>query len=105
MNVLRPGSEVLARIQREFNNLLRIRQDGDRPISVTCFFEEFRVPVVGEVRIIDWFPLRLYAAFTITVCEFNIVYKGSDANLKTRLFQGIQLSYMATKRMASMPVI
>ena len=51
VNVLRPGSEVLSRIQREFTNLLRIRQESRDPIFVTCFYEELPVTTCGEVSI------------------------------------------------------
>jgi hypothetical protein len=47
--VLQPHSEVLANIQKSFHSLLRCRRDEGTEISITCFFEELPLPVVGEV--------------------------------------------------------
>ncbi len=49
--MLRPGSEMLARVQNGFHSLLRLRSSpGEKsPIAVTCFFEEFPLPIVGRV--------------------------------------------------------
>jgi hypothetical protein len=49
---LKPSSEVLARIQREFHTMLRVRSEqGKSPLHITCFYEETPVivPVVGMV--------------------------------------------------------
>jgi len=50
VEVLRPDSEVLASIQKEFQGVLRQRIDERTPIDVTCFYEELPVGVVGLVR-------------------------------------------------------
>lgn len=47
--VLRPGSEMLARIQDGFHGLLRLRRDEGPEIALTCFFEELPLPIVGKV--------------------------------------------------------
>ncbi|KAI9761776.1 MAG: hypothetical protein M1835_008116, partial [Candelina submexicana] len=49
LDVLKPESEVLARIQQEFHTMLRARQNmGLEPLKVTCFYEELAVRGVGE---------------------------------------------------------
>lgn len=51
LNVLKPESEVLARIQQEFHTMLRARHSrGLPPLKITCFFEELPVRGVGEVN-------------------------------------------------------
>jgi hypothetical protein len=47
--VLQPHSEVLAIIQKNFHSLLRNKRDEGTEISITCFYEELPLPVVGEV--------------------------------------------------------
>ena len=47
--VLRPGSEVLARIQDQFHTLLRQRKQEEIELRLTCFFEELPLPLVGKV--------------------------------------------------------
>jgi hypothetical protein len=50
LEVLKADSEVLARIQTEFHTMTRARANNrDRPIAITCFFEELPLPGVGEV--------------------------------------------------------
>ncbi|KAK0750679.1 hypothetical protein B0T18DRAFT_409408 [Schizothecium vesticola] len=50
LRVLEPESEVLARIQGDFHQMLRSRTDQGRPaLSITCFFEELPVKGVGEI--------------------------------------------------------
>jgi hypothetical protein len=50
LNVLKPDSEVLARIQGEFHSMLRTSgQNGMAQLKITCFFEELPVRGVGEV--------------------------------------------------------
>ena len=49
VSVLKPGSEMLARVQDGFHNLLRLRRDENSEIAVTCFFEELPLPI-GMVR-------------------------------------------------------
>ena len=48
--VLRPGSEMLARIQGQFHTLLRQRKQEQLELRLTCFFEELPLPLVGKVR-------------------------------------------------------
>jgi protein SERAC1 len=46
LEVLKPGSQVLAGLQQEFHRLLEQRkQDGKPQLNIFCFFEE--LPVVG----------------------------------------------------------
>lgn len=49
VSVLRPGSEMLASIQSGFHNILRLRKEEGLEISITCFYEELPLPIVGEV--------------------------------------------------------
>ena len=49
VKVLRPDSEMLASIQRDFQGVLRQRIDERTAIDITCFFEELPVRLVGEV--------------------------------------------------------
>lgn len=56
LSVLAPESEVLARIQQDFHNMLRARNDkGLEDIRITCFFEELAVTKAGQVC----YPLKL----------------------------------------------
>lgn len=50
VSVLRPGSETLANIQRDFHSLLRVRINDGAEISITSFYEELAVPLIGEVN-------------------------------------------------------
>ncbi len=49
VNVLKPGSEMLAGIQRRFYNVLNHRINEGSRISITCFYEELPIPVGGLV--------------------------------------------------------
>lgn len=49
VDVLRPGSEVLASVQKSFQAILRMRMGESKPISITCFFEELPTSHYGEV--------------------------------------------------------
>ncbi|KAK3989429.1 hypothetical protein QBC44DRAFT_396304 [Cladorrhinum sp. PSN332] len=51
IQVLDPDSEMLATIQKRFHEILRLRQAKNAPISITCFYEELGLPVLG--RIVD----------------------------------------------------
>ena len=52
VDVLKPDSEVLARIQQEFHTMIRARLDAGRPqIKITCFYEDLPVRGVGEVSL------------------------------------------------------
>jgi hypothetical protein len=51
LEVLKPDSEVLERIQSDFHRIIRGRAEkGERRIEITCFFEELRLPGIGEAR-------------------------------------------------------
>ena len=47
LSVLSPGSEMLAVIQKAFHNILRLRIEEGKGISITCFYEELALPIVG----------------------------------------------------------
>jgi hypothetical protein len=49
--VLKPGSEVLAIIQKDFHSVLRMRRKERTDIYITCFYEELplKIPGVGLV--------------------------------------------------------
>jgi hypothetical protein len=49
ISVLKPGSEMLAVIQKGFNNILRLRAGTETEIAITCFYEELAVSVIGDV--------------------------------------------------------
>lgn len=50
LDVLNPGSQVLAGLQQEFHILLeRRRKDGKRELKIYCIFEELLVTGVGMV--------------------------------------------------------
>lgn len=50
VDVLRPGSEMLANLQQEFHTMLNARQkEGKKPIKIFCFFEELAITGVGKV--------------------------------------------------------
>lgn len=50
LETLRPESEVLARIQKDFHTMLRSRRDEGKPqLKISCFYEELPVRGVGEV--------------------------------------------------------
>ena len=50
VSVLRPRSEMFARIQSKFYSLLRLRRNEGAEIDITCFYEELPLPVVESVR-------------------------------------------------------
>lgn len=50
VEVLQPGSEMLANLQQEFHTMLEDwRKNRQRSISIFCFYEEVAMPGVGEV--------------------------------------------------------
>lgn len=49
VQVLDPDSEMLAAIQKRFHQILRLRLANGSPISITCFYEELALPVLGTV--------------------------------------------------------
>lgn len=54
VKVLKPDSEVLALIQKQFHAALRARQSSSTPISVTCFYEELPITGIGVVSCPCW---------------------------------------------------
>lgn len=63
LEVLKSDSEVLARIQDSFHNLIKMRNesraaDALPPVNITCFFEELPLLGIGKVRPSEM-PLRL----------------------------------------------
>ena len=51
MALLEPGSEMLASIQSRFHGNLRIRRTENNEVAITCFYEEYGYPAIGEVRL------------------------------------------------------
>ena len=49
VSVLQPGSEMLAEVQRGFHVIMRLRDEEGSSISITCFYEELPLPIIGEV--------------------------------------------------------
>ncbi|CVK84517.1 uncharacterized protein FPRN_01986 [Fusarium proliferatum] len=49
IEVLERDSEMLATIQHKFHEILRLRQAKNRPISITCFYEELASPKIGMI--------------------------------------------------------
>ncbi|KAA6412091.1 MAG: hypothetical protein FRX48_04241 [Lasallia pustulata] len=65
VSVLKPGSEMLARVQDGFHGLLRLRTNEGSEIAVTCFFEELSLPLVGKVVEMESAILPGYASYGI----------------------------------------
>ncbi|KAA6407760.1 MAG: hypothetical protein FRX48_08598 [Lasallia pustulata] len=65
VSVLKPGSEMLARVQDGFHGLLRLRRNEESEIAVTCFFEELPLPLVGKVVEMESAILPGYASYGI----------------------------------------
>ena len=49
LDILQPGSELLAQIQENFQKLLRLRERDGRPIHIACFYEQLPLRVTGDV--------------------------------------------------------
>ena len=49
VSVLNAGSEMLAEVQRGFHVIMRLRDEEGASISITCFYEELPLLLVGEV--------------------------------------------------------
>ncbi|KAI9710445.1 MAG: hypothetical protein M1812_007413 [Candelaria pacifica] len=49
VRLLEPGSEMLASIQSRFHGNLRIRREENNEVAITCFYEEYPYPVIGEI--------------------------------------------------------
>lgn len=49
VKVLEPDNEMLRVVQKGFHNILRQRKDEGSEISVTCFYEELGVDMIGQV--------------------------------------------------------
>ncbi|KAA6412660.1 MAG: hypothetical protein FRX48_03652 [Lasallia pustulata] len=65
VSVLKPGSEMLARVQDGFHGLLRLRRNEESEIAVTCFFEELPLPLIGKVVEMESAILPGYASYGI----------------------------------------
>jgi hypothetical protein len=50
IRALTPGSEMLANIQQEFHTMLDKRRDEGEKIEIFCFYEEYGLNGIGEVR-------------------------------------------------------
>lgn len=86
--VLKPGSEMLATIQRGFHNVLRRRIDDSKEISVTSFYEELPVTGLGEV-LCGVFPLKSH--FQLTQCRS---FRSSQPFYhNTRVIQYMQITW------------
>lgn len=90
VSVLRPGSEMLARIQDGFHGLLRVRREEGSEIALTCFFEELPLPVVGKVRL-TLLILMLDCANQTQVVEMN------SAIIPGYAHYGIHANHMASE--------
>ena len=51
IELLKPDSEMLEKIQKDFQSVLRQRIDAQQSIEITCFFEELPVKFAGEVGV------------------------------------------------------
>lgn len=51
--VLKPGSEMLDQTENTFHTILRKRKDEGCEISITCFWEELPLAIIGHVCIND----------------------------------------------------
>ena len=49
VEVLKPGSEMLRVVEKNFHNILRLRKEEGSEISITCFYEELPIIGIGEV--------------------------------------------------------
>lgn len=49
LDILQPGSELLAQIQENFQKMLRLRERNGRPIHIACFHEQLPLRVTGDV--------------------------------------------------------
>ncbi|KAL9616879.1 MAG: hypothetical protein Q9160_008301 [Pyrenula sp. 1 TL-2023] len=63
--VLKPGSEMLAAIQKGFHNVLRRRKDDGDEVSITSFYEELPVAGLGEIVPKHSAVLPQYASYSI----------------------------------------
>lgn len=50
VKVLEPDNEMLRVVQKSFHNILSVRKNEGSEISVTCFYEELGVDMIGQVR-------------------------------------------------------
>lgn len=49
VKVLKPESEMLREVQKDFHNVLTHRKNEESAISITCFYEQLAVTGIGEV--------------------------------------------------------
>lgn len=82
VDILKPGSEMLANIQGNFHSMLRIRDRSDKRIHITCFYEELPLPYIGEVT---WFLLHALGLLLILTgsthkfCHPAILFKSRNS--------------------------
>lgn len=84
--VLKPGLEMLTRVQDGFYGLLRLRRNKKLEIVVTCFFEELPLPLVGKVNfIIPACFIKRVNHFQVMEIEF-VILSGYAKKLATTTF-------------------
>ena len=67
IEVLKPESEVLARVQQEFHSMIRDRTKNDLTAAeITCFFEDLPFPGVGLVSLC---PSTLYPSIRANLSD------------------------------------
>lgn len=82
LEVLRSDSEVLARIQAGFQNLVRARaQDPAHSIAITCFYEEIPLVGVGEVT-----TKAFFSAVRAWALDGKILTVQNRSSQNTRLY-------------------
>jgi hypothetical protein len=76
VTVLHPESEVLARVQQEFHNMLRMRSSsGKQQMRIICFYEDLVTPGLGLVS--DEIPCPLIVLPRILLTMTQVVPKHS----------------------------
>ncbi|KAM0804164.1 hypothetical protein BDR22DRAFT_885950 [Usnea florida] len=65
IGVLKPGSEMLREVEKNFHSILRLRKGEKSEISVTSFYEEFPVVQVGEIVALHSAEIKGYSCFGI----------------------------------------
>ncbi|MCJ1309582.1 hypothetical protein MMC25_003242 [Agyrium rufum] len=68
----------LALLQERFIKLLEIRKERNRPISITCFYEELPVPVLGTIVPALSAQIDPYSAIGIHANHLNMTKFGGD---------------------------
>ncbi|KAL9082519.1 MAG: hypothetical protein Q9165_008868 [Trypethelium subeluteriae] len=68
----------LALLQERFVNFLETRKEANQPISVTCFYEELPVPVLGTIVPVPSAQMDPYPAIGIHADHINMTKFGGD---------------------------